>query len=72
MKRFNIAICGMGRAGSIHLGNCYGNPRTNIKYIVELDTEKAEEKKQEFGLTDTVVLHTDDFEKVQSKLSHKI
>jgi len=65
MERVSIAICGLGRAGSIHTGNCVRNPRVHIKYFVEIDTARAEEVKRNFGLNDTIVVHTDDFKKVQ-------
>jgi len=61
----SIAICGLGRAGSIHTGNCVRNPRVHIKYFVEIDTARAEEVKKQFGLKDTIVVHADDFKKVQ-------
>ena len=61
----SIAICGLGRAGNIHTGNCVQNPRVHIKYFVEVDVARAEEVKQKFGLKDTIVVHADDFQKVQ-------
>jgi len=64
-ERVSIAICGLGRAGTIHTGNCVRNPRVHIKYFVEIDTARAEEVKKNFNLTDTVVVHADDFQKVQ-------
>lgn len=63
-KRLNIAICGMGRAGHIHLGNCLQNYKIHLKYIVELDTKKADEIKEQFHLNETVVVHADDFQKI--------
>ena len=63
-RRYNIAIVGMGRAGGIHIGNCRNNIRVNIKYIVDIDTTKAEQLKEEFMLDTTRVLHADDFKVV--------
>jgi len=65
MERVSIAICGLGRAGSIHTGNCMRNPRVHIKYFVEIDTERAEGIKRQFRLKDTIVVHADDFKIVQ-------
>ena len=70
--RVSIAICGLGRAGSIHTGNCVRNPRVHLKYFVEIDIERAEQVKKQYGLTDTIVVHADDFKKVQGKVIHKI
>ena len=36
-----LAIFGLGRAGSIHLGNIVANPRVRLAYIVESDTSKG-------------------------------
>ena len=63
-QRYEIAICGMGRAGQIHLGNCMKNFKINVKYIVELDVEKAEKLKKEYMLTDTIIVHADMFDTV--------
>ena len=72
MFRVSIAICGLGRAGSIHTGNCVRNPRVHIKYFVEIDTARAEEVKKNFNLTDTIVVHANDFHKVQGIISFRL
>ena len=66
MKKYGLAICGVGRAGTIHTGNCYRNPRVEIKYFVEIDTAKAEQLKSSFGLEDTKVVNVDEIDIVLS------
>merc|ERR1711910_1474 len=39
-KPVNLALFGLGRAGSIHLSNILGNPRVNLRYIVEADQSR--------------------------------
>lgn len=63
-KRYGIAICGLGRAGSIHTGNCVRHPKVDIKYFVELDLSRAEQVKKEYGLVGTKVVHSNDFNTV--------
>ncbi|XP_065665603.1 myo-inositol 2-dehydrogenase isoform X2 [Hydra vulgaris] len=66
LKKFGLAICGVGRAGTIHTGNCYRNPRVQIKYFVEIDTKKAEQLKNSFGLESTKVVSVDQIDRVLS------
>lgn len=66
-KRYGIAICGLGRAGSIHTGNCVRHPKVDIKYFVELDLSRAEQVKKEYGLVGTKVVHSNDFNTVLGK-----
>eukprot|EP00112_Aurelia_sp_Birch-Aquarium-sp1_P016750 Seg382.13 transcript_id=Seg382.13/GoldUCD/mRNA.D3Y31 product="Myo-inositol 2-dehydrogenase" protein_id=Seg382.13/GoldUCD/D3Y31 len=43
LQSFGIAILGLGRAGTIHFGNCLANKRVILKYLVEVDAEKRKE-----------------------------
>merc|ERR1712183_820768 len=63
-RKFCVAIVGIGRAGGIHIGNCQRNIRIKIKYIVDIDTEKASKVKDEYILDDTRVIHADRFDDV--------
>jgi len=63
-KKFNVAICGSGRAGQIHIGNCQQNPSVNIKYLVELDVKKATEVLSDLGIDGVTVVHYDQFQTV--------
>merc|ERR1712142_1433404 len=56
----NLALLGLGRAGSIHLSNILANPRVNLKYIVEEDKSRWEPSKIRWNLTNTVFIHPDD------------
>jgi len=60
----NIAIIGLGRAGSIHLANVIANPRVNLKYIVESNRDIWESTKVRWNLTNTVILHPQDINQV--------
>ncbi len=40
-RRIGVAVLGLGRAGTIHAKNCIVNPRVDLRYIVDLDVEKA-------------------------------
>ncbi|CAL8091066.1 unnamed protein product [Orchesella dallaii] len=42
-KQVTVALFGVGRAGTIHLGNLLGNTRIILKYVVE---ERAERRKE--------------------------
>ena len=64
MKKYGIAICGLGRAGFIHTKNCYENPNIFIKYFVDKQFEPAEKVKELWGLNDTKVVLAEDFSKV--------
>ncbi|XP_002164666.1 myo-inositol 2-dehydrogenase [Hydra vulgaris] len=64
LKKYGLAICGVGRAGTIHTGNCYRNPKVQIKYFVEIDIAKAEQLKNSFGLDDTKVVSVDEIDTV--------
>lgn len=66
-KRLVAAICGIGRAGSIHLSNCIQNCMVKLKYLVDLDVEKIQNIKVEFYLEDVIVLQVDQFYKVLGK-----
>ena len=43
VQSFGIAILGLGRAGTIHFGNCLGNKRVILKYLIEPDPQKRTE-----------------------------
>ena len=65
-KRVVIAICGVGRAGTIHLFNALHNHLIKVKYLVDLDVKKVMEMKKEYFLEEIIVLHADEFDKVLS------
>lgn len=52
------AIFGLGRAGSIHLSNIVRNPRVILKYVVEDRTEKFDDLKRYWNLSDDVIFLT--------------
>lgn len=62
--KYDVAICGMGNAGQIHLGNCVQNVQINVKYIIELDMEMAEKVKEDNLLMETEVVHASQLDKV--------
>lgn len=41
MQGIGIAVFGLGRAGQIHSRNCMNNVRIDLRYVVEIDIEKA-------------------------------
>ncbi|XP_033097913.1 uncharacterized oxidoreductase YrbE-like [Anneissia japonica] len=53
-RKICVAICGLGRAGLIHIGNAVRNPRVYVKWIVEEDLEKADKIRNECFLDDSV------------------
>lgn len=60
----NVAIFGVGRAGTIHLGNIVRNPRCKLLYIVdEIETNWPKIQKH-FQLNDVTFLSSKDSEKV--------
>ena len=59
--RVNVALFGLGRAGTIHLGNLVANCRINLSYLIEADLKKANTCVRKYNLTNTTVLSdTDD------------
>jgi len=56
----NVAIFGLGRAGSIHLANIKANPRVNLKYIVEANTGIWENITQHWNLKDVTFVEPKD------------
>jgi len=60
----NLALFGLGRAGSIHLSNIIANPRVNLRYIVEMNRELWEPAKVRWNLKEVVFVHPDDVETV--------
>ncbi|XP_033216590.1 inositol 2-dehydrogenase-like [Belonocnema kinseyi] len=53
---FNVAIFGLGRAGTIHLEHVVSNPRTKVVYIVDDVESKWEAIKQYWRLKDVTFL----------------
>ncbi len=51
-----MALCGLGRAGTIHLNNILANRRINLKYIVEGDESKWQPTIDKLNLTETKFL----------------
>jgi len=60
----NLALFGLGRAGSIHLSNILANPRVNLRYIVEEDKSRWEPSKIRWNLNTTTFIHPDDVAQV--------
>jgi len=60
----NIAIFGLGRAGSIHLANIRANPRVNLRYIVEANDKLWEGIREHWNLKDVTFLKPEDAETV--------
>jgi len=63
-KPVNLALFGLGRAGSIHLSNILGNPRVNLRYIVEADQSRWDPAKVRWNLHTTSFIHPDDVAQV--------
>ena len=60
----NLALFGLGRAGSIHLSNILANPRVNLKYIVEEDQSRWKPPQIRWNLTNTTFIHPKDVAQV--------
>ena len=65
-KQVVIAICGVGRAGTIHLFNALHDHLIKVKYLVDLDVKKVMEMKKEYFLEEIIIVHADEFDKVLS------
>nr|CAD7199179.1 unnamed protein product [Timema douglasi] len=63
-KTINVAIFGLGRAGSIHLSNLARNPRTKLVYIVDDQEGKSENIKRYWKLDKVTILRSSEAEKV--------
>ena len=50
LRVVRVALFGLGRAGTIHLGNMIGNPAIELKYIVEADVSKWQLCKDQWNL----------------------
>ena len=55
---FNVAIFGLGRAGTIHLENLMRNPRTKIVYVVDEIESKWNAIKKYWHLKDVTFLNS--------------
>merc|ERR1711936_32722 len=51
MKRVGLVLFGTGRQGNVHLENIIGNPRLELRYIVEEDISKWEKVKEKWNLS---------------------
>uniref|UniRef100_A0A2P2I8T8 Inositol 2-dehydrogenase-like n=1 Tax=Hirondellea gigas TaxID=1518452 RepID=A0A2P2I8T8_9CRUS len=58
-QRVGVAICGLGRAGSIHLSNIMRTPRFELLYLADTNKERTEQLVQLYCLTGTVTVITD-------------
>lgn len=56
LRVLRVALFGLGRAGTIHLGNIIGNPRIELAYIVEADTGKWQLCKEQWNLKTVIFL----------------
>nr|CAD7404955.1 unnamed protein product [Timema cristinae] len=63
-KTINVALFGLGRAGSIHLSNLARNPRTEVLYIVDDEEGKGEKIKRYWKLDKVTILKSSEAEKV--------
>nr|CAD7459065.1 unnamed protein product [Timema tahoe] len=63
-KTINIAIFGIGRAGSIHLSNLARNPRAEVVYIVDDVEGKSENFKRYWKLDKVTFLKSSEANKV--------
>ncbi|XP_069699335.1 inositol 2-dehydrogenase-like [Periplaneta americana] len=63
-EKIELALFGIGRAGSIHLSNIAQNPRVKLRYIVEDDQSKWAALKSYWKLDDTEFLHSKDSNRV--------
>eukprot|EP00794_Sanderia_malayensis_P015318 gene15318-16895_t len=59
-----IAILGVGRAGTIHFENCVKNKRVNLRYLVDIDVEKASKLVTDYRLKDTQAVGANNLQKV--------
>ena len=59
--RIVVALCGLGRAGSIHFKGMRLNHRCKLKYIVEDEVEKAKRALSTYNMTGVKVLAGNDF-----------
>lgn len=61
-----VAIFGLGRIGSIHLGNLRKTPKARISYCVQDSSARAEyiRNTMKFKEEDTIFLHTSEQEVV--------
>ncbi|XP_039250992.2 putative oxidoreductase YrbE [Styela clava] len=60
-NRVSLALFGLGRMGLIHFENLQKNPNVRLKYLVDLDQEKANNLKDFHHLDETkVILPQDD------------
>lgn len=67
--RINAALFGLGRAGKIHFVNICKNLRIDLRYIVEEYPSEAEKFVADYHLTNTKLVHSDDFKTVLSDVS---
>ncbi|CAG2058224.1 unnamed protein product, partial [Timema podura] len=63
-KTINVAIFGIGRAGSIHLSNLAHNPRAEVLYIVDDEEGKSENFKRYWRLDKVTFLKSSEANKV--------
>ncbi|XP_071540178.1 myo-inositol 2-dehydrogenase-like isoform X2 [Panulirus ornatus] len=64
LKVINVALFGLGRAGSIHLANIMRNTRICLKYVVEEDHQRMKCVQAKWHLPDNVLLFPEESEKV--------
>ena len=64
-SRTGFVLFGVGRAGHIHATNLIRNPRANLKWIVDIEEEKAKEFVTA-NFADTQVITPSDIEKALS------
>jgi len=65
LKTHKVALFGFGRAGSIHFHNMRLSKRIQLKYIVDLEVDRATNTLKEFGLHEAItVVHPDDASRI--------
>ena len=53
-QNVGLALLGVGRIGQVHIGNLISNQRVDLKWIVEQNSDLAQEVTSQYGLTDKV------------------
>lgn len=53
MSDFKIALFGAGRIGRVHAGSVLANPRSTLKYVVDVNADFARSVAADFGATAT-------------------
>ena len=69
MQGIGIAVFGLGRAGQIHSRNCMNNVRIDLRYVVEIDIEKARKFVLDNRLKETKIISPKEVDTVLGNIS---